>query len=239
MEQLIYSNVSKKYTNFELKTFELTVNCGDIAGLVGANGAGKSTLLNILVDKIKPTSGKVIYKEKYRLENNIDIREMIAFFDGGCNFYSKLTLKDVDRINRGLYRKWNTKQFEDYLDVLKVPQYIEIGKMSVGTRNKMMISAMMSREADILICDELTTGLDPIAREKALCLIDEYVKDNNAAVIFSTHIISDLEGFANRILLIDQGTILADDPIEKYMCNGYGKEFESTLISKLKHNYQE
>lgn len=239
MEQLLYANVSKKYTDFELKSFEFIINRGDIVGLVGVNGAGKSTLLNILVNKIKPTSGNVIYKEKYRIENNIDIREAVAFFDGKCNYYSKLSPKDVSYINQGIYHKWDTARFKEYLDILKVPQNIEIGKMSLGTKNKMMISAMMSRKAEILICDELTTGLDPIARDKILRLIGEYVKFNNSAVFFSTHIISDLEGFANRILLIDQGTILADDPIEKYMCNGYGKEFESTLISKLKHNYQE
>ena len=117
-------------------------------------------------------------------------------------------------------------------------QPIRIHQMSLGTKNKLMLAVMLAQNAEILFCDELTTGLDLVAREKVLDLLKEYIGKSHAAMIFSTHIISDLQNFASRIILINKGEVILNTEVSRIL----EKEqlpLEEIIYKYIKENMQE
>ena len=174
MKSLFYASVSKQYNAFTLKPFDLYLNEGDVIGLVGANGAGKTTLLSILEGKCCPSSAVVYYRNQKIDPISWKENPVISLYDGICPFSEKFNPKDICKIVSSWYPKWNSKQYYEYLDCLGV-QSIPVSQMSLGTKNKLMLAIMLAQNAEIMFCDELTTGLDLIAREKALSLLKAYI----------------------------------------------------------------
>ena len=237
MKPLFYASVSKQYNAFELKPFDLKLNEGDVVGLIGANGAGKTTLLNILEGRCCPSSAEVSYRNQAMNPISWKKNPVVALYDGICPFCEKFKPKDICKIGSDWYPKWNSKQFYEYLEILGV-QPIRIHQMSLGTKNKLMLAVMLAQNAEILFCDELTTGLDLVAREKVLDLLKEYIGKSHAAMIFSTHIISDLQNFASRIILIDKGEVILNTEVSRIL----EKEqlpLEEIIYKYIKENMQE
>lgn len=212
MNSLIYAKVSKRYPAFELQPFDFYLNECDIVGLIGANGAGKTTFLNLLEGRCLPSSGEIYYKGRGMKPISWKKNPVVSFYDGICPFCEKFNPKDICTVMADWYPKWSSEQYFDYLNFLNV-QIIAIKQMSLGTKNKLMLATMLAQNPEILFCDELTTGLDPVAREKVLHLLKEYINKTHSAVIFSTHIISDLEKFASRIILLDNGKVVLNTDI--------------------------
>lgn len=211
---LEFKNVTKKYgEKTVLNQFTSRLSPG-IYGLLGPNGAGKSTLMNLLTDNIKRSSGEILYNGEEILKLGESFREKIGYmpqqqgmydhFSGERFLYYVASLKGVKRKEAG-------KQIEKYLNLvgLKKDSYRKLGGYSGGMRQRLMFVAAMLGEPEILILDEPTAGLDPEERIK----IRNYVSElsGERIVILATHVVSDIECIASKILLLKQGELMAED----------------------------
>lgn len=194
-------NLTKQYKKFCLDGLNLDVPAGCIIGLIGENGAGKTTLLKAILDIIKPDRGNI------HLAN---AKEEIGVVLDGAFFPEVLTAKDVGRVMAGVYQTWSQNLFEQLLQEFGLPNDKAIKALSKGMRKKLEIATALAHEPKLLILDEPTSGLDPVVRNEIQDIFLKFIKDEEHTILFSTHITSDLEHIADKIVFINQGKIILD-----------------------------
>lgn len=211
---LEFKNVTKQYgTKVALNNFTTTLKPG-IYGLLGPNGAGKSTLMNLLTDNIKRTSGEILYDGEEILKQGAAFRAKLGYmpqqqgmydnFSGERFLYYVASLKGVKRRDARV-------QIEKYLNLvgLKKDSSRKLGGYSGGMRQRLMFVAAMLGEPEILILDEPTAGLDPEERIKIRNYVSELSEER--IVLLATHVVSDIECIASKILLLKDGQLVAED----------------------------
>ena len=170
----------------------------------------------------------------------IPIKERIAAVFDEIPFHDEFTAKNLSVILGDIYKSWDTKAFEQYLDRFALPRKKKIGKLSKGMKMKLQIACALSHGAELLIMDEATTGLDPVVRNEILDIFLEYIQDENHSILMSSHITSDLEKVADSVTFIDKGKLLLtgfkDDILENHgviKCgkSGYEQIEKSDIIS--------
>lgn len=191
---------------------------GEILGFVGPNGAGKSTVIRVLMGLIKKTAGDVKIFEK---EINTDLNSEIGYLPSEVFLYSELTVKkqlEYFALIRGIgHDKMN------YLaEVLDLDLDRKIRDLSFGNRKKVGIVAALMHNPKIIILDEPTTGLDPLIQKKFLGLLVE-AKSNGSSIIFSSHILNEVEKVCDRVALIKEGVVLFTTPIKELKLSNYRK----------------
>lgn len=224
----------KKYDNFKLEDINFNIPTGSIVGLIGENGAGKTTLIKSILNIINIDEGSInIFDKDYKKYENI-IKEDIGIVLDNIFFPELLKVYDIDLIMKDIYKNWDTDLFKKYLKNFNISNKL-IKDLSKGMRKKVEIITALSHHPKLLILDEPTSGLDPIVRNEILDLFLEFVEDKNNTILFSTHITSDLERIADRIIFINKGKVVLDKNKDQIMeefgvlkCNL--DEFE--LISK-------
>lgn len=224
----------KEYDNFKLEDINFNIPTGSIVGLIGENGAGKTTLIKSILNIINIDEGSInIFDKDYKKYENI-IKEDIGIVLDNIFFPELLKVYDIDLIMKDIYKNWDTDLFKKYLKNFNISNKL-IKDLSKGMRKKVEIITALSHHPKLLILDEPTSGLDPIVRNEILDLFLEFVEDKNNTILFSTHITSDLERIADRIIFINKGKVVLDKNKDEIMeefgvlkCNL--DEFE--LISK-------
>lgn len=212
--ELEFKNVTKKYGEKTVLDDFTTVLTPGIYGLLGPNGAGKSTLMNLLTDNIRRTSGEILYNGEEILKSGAAFRAKIGYMPQQQGMYDQFSgerfLYYIASL-KGLKRKEAAVQIEKYLELvgLKKDSSRKVGGYSGGMRQRLMFVAAMLGEPQILILDEPTAGLDPEERIK----IRNYVSElsGERIVILATHVVSDIECIASKILLLRQGKLIAGD----------------------------
>ncbi|MGL4741253.1 MAG: ABC transporter ATP-binding protein [Sarcina sp.] len=201
-------NLNKSYDDFSIKNINFNIEKGTIMGFIGKNGAGKTTTIKTILNVIEKNSGYVELFGKEFIANEISIKEDIAvvFSEGG--FFEKLTIKKARLIMKSIYKNWSDNIFYKYLEKLNLEENKKINKLSTGMKKKLNIVLAMSHNPKLLILDEPTAGLDPIAREEFLDLFLEFMEDESHSIIISSHITTDLEKIADNITFIDEGEII-------------------------------
>lgn len=215
------SDVSKNYSNFQLKNINLNVPKGSIVGLVGENGAGKTTLIKLILGLVKKNSGEIKVFNKNMSENESIIKEDIGVALDDSFFYDNLKIKDIDKIMTKMYNNWDTNLFYEYVDKFKLPKDKILKKFSLGMKKKLEIITALSHHPKLLILDEPTSGLDPVMRNEILDIFMDFIQDEEKSVLLSTHITSDLENIADYICFIHNGEIVLFDEKEE-LINKYG-----------------
>ena len=211
MELLEVKNLSKHYKNFDLKDISFTLPKGYIMGYVGANGSGKTTTLNLITGIVKGTDGEVQIDGLSREENEQAYKEKIGYVGDESYFPDHFKIKHIRTILKDFYPTFSADKFNGFIRDWNLPENKLIKDFSRGMKVMLMFASVLSRDTKLLILDEATNGLDPVMRMEILRLLQEYVMDGQRSVIFSTHILSDLEQIADYIYFIDQGrTILHD-----------------------------
>lgn len=202
------NNLNKKYNKFQLKDVSFSLNTGYIMGLIGANGAGKSTIIKSILTLTRPDSGSVELLGERVSHDNISLRKMIGFVMDDNIYSENFNIVKNARSISHFYPNWSWDDFDYYCRELKVDKKMILKKMSKGNVTKAQIVLALSHRPKVLIMDEPTNSLDPVARKKVISLIRDHVEKNSTTVLYSTHITSDLENFADYITYIKNGEVV-------------------------------
>lgn len=214
-------DLKKNYSNFKLEIKDLKIPEGVIVGLIGENGAGKTTLIKSILSIIKSDYGTIkIFNKDPKKEEQV-VKEDIGVVLDDMFFPEIITARDINSIMKDVFKIWDSEMFFDYLKKFEIPSNKKIKELSKGMRKKLEIATALSHKPKLLILDEPTSGLDPVVRSEVLDIFLDFIKDENHTILLSTHITSDLEHIADRIVFIDNGNIVIDN-LKDELIDSYG-----------------
>ena len=207
------NNVTKKFKNFSINQLDLDIKQGFITGFIGANGAGKSTVIKVIMNLLKPDAGEVmIFNQNYQNYEKA-IKERIGFVFDGNVFFEGLNMKDIKRLVAPAYKHWNESLFRYYMEKFELPFNKPMKRFSKGMQMKASLAIALSHDAELIIMDEPTAGLDPIFRRELLTLLQEIMMDGQRTIFFSTHITTDLDKIADYIAFIQDGELILNQSV--------------------------
>ncbi len=220
MEQIFnINNVSQQYTHFKLEQINLSLNEGEIMGLIGPNGAGKSTVIKTLMGLIKPDSGKVELLGKSIPEQVAKAKMDVGYVSEEMRLYKSMTLQWHMDFIASIYPSWDNDYAKKLLKHFDLIAEQKVKGMSHGQRVKANLLLNFARRPKLLILDEPTTGLDPVARKEVLNELMEVMLDEERSVLFSSHNTQDVEQLSDKITFIDRGKIVNSDDKETFIEN--------------------
>jgi ABC-2 type transport system ATP-binding protein len=202
------SHLSKRFgAKRVLHDLSFGVSPGDVIGVLGKNGAGKTTLLELMLGFTQPTEGAVrlFGHESYRLPG--DVKARIGFVPQQDELLDSLKVADQLRVIASFYPRWDSELIARLCAEWGIDTEARIKSMSVGERQKLSILLAFGHKPDLLILDEPVASLDPIARRQFLEQLVEQSTDGQRSIIFSSHIVSDIERLANRIWILKEGRL--------------------------------
>lgn len=199
-------NVRKQYKDFELD-ITMEVKSGYVTGLIGRNGAGKTTAFKAGLGLIR-TEGEITLFGKPLRQIDARDREKTGVVLADSGFSGYLKVKDLVVILRNLYREFNEMYFTDKCKEFDIPFDKQIKEFSTGMKRRLQVVAALSHNAELLIMDEPTAGMDVIARDELLAMLREYMEMEGRSVLISSHISGDLEGICDDIYMIDGGKVI-------------------------------
>lgn len=203
------NELSKVYPRFTLDKITFALPAGCIMGLIGENGAGKTTLIRLLLNMIKKSGGSASVLGKDTQERDFYLKkEEIGVVLDEFKLYESATVKQVDVIMQGVYKNWSTDVFHSYIERLQVPKNKKFHEFSRGMRMKLGLAIALAHAPQLLILDEATSGLDPVAREAVLDILMEFTRDESHSVLISSHIVGDLEKICDYITFFHKGHML-------------------------------
>lgn len=226
-------NLSKHYTEFELKNVSFSVPTGSIVGFIGENGAGKTTTIKLILNEIKRDSGSV---QIFGMDNRKDerkIKEQIGVVFDESYFHGEFNPVEISKIMRRVFQSWDNALFLHYLTAFKLPPNKKIKEYSKGMKMKLGIATALAHKPRLLILDEATSGLDPIVRSEILDIFLDFIQDENHAVLFSSHITSDLEKVADYVTFIHEGQIVFSRSKDELIYNSGILKCSASDFSKL------
>ncbi|UTC64214.1 ABC transporter ATP-binding protein [Treponema sp. OMZ 788] len=237
VEKLKFS-IGRGKKAFSLDDISFSVPRGCVTGLIGENGAGKTTLIRLLLDMYQPESGKIsLFGEKLKREN-IEIKEKIGFVINDSFLSLLFTPKKLGRFFAGVYKNWNQRLYERYLNDFKIPPSRFLSGLSSGTMQKLQIAIALSHGAEFLILDEPLNFLDPVSKKEFLDLIRNFMLDENHSVLISSHQTNELEKICDEIVFISEGKKVFDSSLENINKNyGLLKIDERTFKSLYSNEY--
>ncbi|AQT60682.1 ABC transporter ATP-binding protein [Cellvibrio sp. PSBB023] len=191
-----------------LKGITAEVLPGQVIALLGKNGAGKTTLLETILGFGFPSDGEATLWNINATEISGDIKQRIGFVPQQDELLPSLTGKDHLKLFKSFRTHWNQPLVDKLIAEWLIPMDMHTGKMSVGQRQKLSILLALAHEPELLILDEPVASLDPIARRQFLQQLVDIAADENRAVIFSTHIVSDVERVANQVWMLRDGVLV-------------------------------
>ncbi len=200
-------NLTKEYKDFKLDNISFTLPVGTIMGFIGENGAGKTTTIKSILDIIK-YDGEIKLMDK---DNKNEALKDIGVVLDDAFFPEILNAKDINTIMKSTYQNWDSKLYFKYLNDFKIPSKKQIKQLSKGMHKKLEIAVALAHHPKLLILDEPTTGLDPVARSEILEIFQNFMVDPECSIFISSHITSDLEHIADYIVFINEGKILLNE----------------------------
>lgn len=209
--------LTKRYDDFTLATINLAVEAGSVVGFVGTNGAGKTTTLKAILGLIAADEGTIdLLGERVTVgSKTIDaLKSRIGIVFDTCAFPSTCRVSDVGSMGRGAYQTWNQARFEELCHTFDLAPKKKIQELSRGMGMKLTLSFALSHDPELLIFDEATAGLDPMARDEVIDILRQFMDQPRHGILMSTHITSDLEKIADEVICIDEGRIVFDLPRE-------------------------
>jgi ABC-2 type transport system ATP-binding protein len=205
---------------FRLGWLSLQVPYGSIYALIGPNGAGKSTLLNMLMGVGETESGSIRILGCDVAKDEVEIKRRTAYVSPDMDYRAWGTVGRAIDFVRGFYTDWNPTRCEELQFAFELHRDARIDSLSFGGRMKLAIVLALSRDAQLLVLDEPTLGLDAIARRQFFTELLRFMQGENRTILISSHQLTDLERFADHVAIINQGKLLAsgrmDQLVERY-----------------------
>lgn len=201
------NGISKKYKDFSLQNVSFALPKGYVMGFVGQNGAGKTTTMKTILNMISYDGEIKIFGEPATFDN-IKLKNRIGVVFDDIFFSELFNAVQVGRFLKGIYKEWDTSAYNGFVERFSLPPKKKIKDYSRGMKMKLQIATALSHNAELLILDEATSGLDPIVRSEILDMLMEFMQDENHSILLSSHILSDIERIADYITFIDRGKVL-------------------------------
>ncbi|MGG7152093.1 ABC transporter ATP-binding protein [Clostridium neonatale] len=205
-------NLVKTFSNKQaLKGINLSIKRGRIVGLLGPNGSGKSTLTKIANGLLTPTSGEILINGMYP---GIETKKMVSYLPERTYLNDWMKVSDIISFFRDFYENFNSEKAYDMLKKLNINPNDKLKTMSKGTKEKVQLILVMSREAKLYFLDEPIAGVDPAARDYILnTILTNYNED--ATIIITTHLISDIERILDDVIFISHGEIALEKTVDE------------------------
>lgn len=206
------SSLTKKYgTLTALNDLDLELESGHIIGLLGPNGSGKTTLTKIICGLLQPTSGTVTVKGN---PVGVESKKVISYLPDTTYLGKSSSVEEIISYFRDFYEDFDENRTYDMLRKLGIDPKSRLRTLSKGTKEKVQLILVMSRRADLYILDEPIAGVDPAARDYILnTIITNY--DENASILLSTHLISDVENILDDVIFLKQGSIVRHSTVDE------------------------
>ena len=212
MKLLEINNLNKSFDNKEiLKDINLSIQSGKIIGLLGKNGVGKTTLIKLINDLLTPTSGEILIKGQ---KIGVETKKVISYLPERTYLNKQMKVSEVISYFEDFYDNFDSKKAKRLLKDLDLDINQKLTKMSKGMQEKVQLVLVMSRSADLYVLDEPLGGVDPATRDYILDTILSNFNEN-ASVIISTHLISDIEKILDEVIFIDKGQIVLQSDADK------------------------
>ena len=224
MELLECINLEKNYGKKKiLKDINLKIPRGKIIGLLGKNGTGKSTLIKLMNDLLTPTSGEILVNGK---KIGAESKRIISYLPERTYLDKSMKIKEIITYFEDFYDNFDSEKAKKLLNDLNLDEDLKLSKMSKGMQEKLQLVLVMSRKAKLYILDEPLGGVDPATRDYILDVILNNF-DDNASLIISTHLISDIERILDEVIFIDKGKIILTSPSDEL------REKENSSIDEI------
>jgi len=209
--------LSKRYGNLEaVHDLNLRVPGGSVCAFLGQNGAGKSTTLRMLLGMVRPTagSGRILGFPIDRESDSVRIRERVAFVSEDKRLYDYMTVEQILRFTKSFFRTWREDLEMQLLDRFELPLSRKIRKLSKGMRTKLALLLAFARGSELLILDEPTEGLDPVAIEAVLQIVVS-LNAEGTSVFFSSHQIAEVDQIADHVVVIHKGQLVLASAVDR------------------------
>ena len=229
-------NVRKTYPSFTLKDVSFSVKPGQIMGFIGRNGAGKTTTLKCIMNLVHYESGKISAFETDMSKNELENKQRIGFALSELNYYPNKTIRQLMNVTKRFYKNFDEKKFNEACRLFNLNIDKKLEELSSGMKVKYSVAIALSHHAELLILDEPTSGLDPVSRDEILDIFRQIVKNKDRAILFSTHITSDLDKCASDITYIHDGEIIYSGTKNDFV-NSYLFIKDKTFNKELLNEY--
>ena len=233
---LSIENLNKKYPSFSLKDVSFEVKPGEIMGFIGRNGAGKTTTLKSIMNLIHYESGKITAFDLDMSENELENKQRIGFALSELNYYPNKTIRQLMNVTKKFYKNFDEQKFEEVCKLFNLNIDKKLEELSSGMKVKYSVAIALSHHAELLILDEPTSGLDPVSRDEILDIFREIVRSGERAILFSTHITSDLDKCASNITYIHDGEIVYTGTKKEFV-NSYLFVKDKSMNKSLENDY--
>ena len=233
MKVLEVQGLCKTYPGFQLRDVSFSVAPGSIMGFIGRNGAGKTTTLKSLLHIVHPDAGDIRFFGLELSDHEGEIKQRIGYAGGAVDFYKRKPIRTLAEVTRSFYDNWDGAAYRRWMEAFSLDENKSPSQLSEGMRVKLSLTLALSHHAELLILDEPTSGLDPVSREE---LLDDFcfLRDKGVAILFSTHITSDLEKCADHISYISKGRLLASEPMQVFLdrcaAEGAGRTLDEIMV---------
>ncbi|CDM69819.1 ABC transporter, ATP-binding protein [Clostridium bornimense] len=208
-------SLTKNYgTARGINNINFSVGKGDIFGFVGPNGAGKSTTIRTTLGLIKPDNGfsKVFGKEIYK--GNVEVLRNVGYMPSEAMFYPNMKVDEIIKLSQDIHKKDCSAYADELCERLQVDRKKKIDQLSLGNRKKVSIVCAMQHKPELYILDEPTSGLDPLMQKEFFNLLIER-NNEGATILLSSHILTEVQRYCNRVAIIREGNIVTVDSIEE------------------------
>lgn len=214
---LVINEARKEYPGFSLLS-SLQVNPGQVTGLIGQNGAGKTTLFKLVLQLIRADGGQISLFGKDLAQLTSADRQKLGVVLSDAGFSGYLTVTDVRKILKATYPAFDEALFIRKCQEFRLDEKKKINDFSSGMKVKLKILVALTHQAQLLILDEPTAGLDVLARDEILTMLREYMaEDENRSILISSHISTDLESLCDDLYLIHDGHILMHEDTDQLL----------------------
>lgn len=228
MESILsVEGLCKTYPSFSLKDVSFSIKPGEIMGFIGRNGAGKTTTLKSIMNLVHYEKGSISAFGLDMTEHELENKQRIGFALSELNYYPNRTIGQLCNVTKRFYKNFDESKFTEVCRLFNLDTKKKLEELSSGMKVKYSVAIALSHKAELLILDEPTSGLDPVSRDEVLDIFREIVKSGERAILFSTHITSDLDKCATDITYIHSGSILF---------TGTKKDFISSYLFALDKN---
>ncbi len=196
-------NVKKRYgTRWALNGVDLTLEEGEILGLLGPNGSGKSTMLKLIAGLIRPTEGSVSINGS---RPGPEAKAHIAMLPDADHIYGWMTVKQAIEYVSGFYEDFDHEKADRFIEAMGLDTGMTVAHMSKGMSERLKLVLVMARNADLILLDEPLGGIDPTSRDKIISGIAKEYRWEHSAMIIATHLVRDIEPLFERVLFLKNG----------------------------------